>query len=157
MARPTSDETFNLNYPNWLTLLITFSFELSHLNSNKFHRSFITSSYMLETESLKHFLLHIHFCSISKSSHQRCSINKAVLKNFVIFTRKSLCWSLIFNKVASVRPATLVKKRFHHRCFPVNIAKFLRTLILKNICKRLHLNSRITLTTMSTKMKKVCF
>ena len=30
----------------------------------------------------------------SRSSHQRCSIEKAVLKNFAIFTRKHLCWSL---------------------------------------------------------------
>ena len=30
-----------------------------------------------------------------------------------------------------------ITKRLHHKCFPVNIAKFLRTSILKNICKRL--------------------
>ena len=36
-----------------------------------------------------------------------------------------------------LRPATLLKKRIWHRCFPVNFAKFLRTLILKNSCKRL--------------------
>ena len=29
------------------------------------------------------------------------------------------------------------KKRLQNRCFPMNIAKFLRTLILNNICKRL--------------------
>ena len=29
------------------------------------------------------------------------------------------------------------KKRLQHKCFPVNIAKFLRTPILKNICQRL--------------------
>ena len=49
-----------------------------------------------------------------------------VLKNFAIFTGKHLCWSL-FNKVAGVRPATLLKERLHHRCFLMNIAKFLRT------------------------------
>ena len=31
-------------------------------------------------------------------------------------------------------PATILKRRFQHRCFPVKIANFLRTLILKNIC-----------------------
>ena len=46
----------------------------------------------------------------------------------------------IFNKVPALRPATLLKKRFWHRCllkkrfwhrcFPVNFAKFLRTLFL---------------------------
>ena len=35
------------------------------------------------------------------------------------------------------------KKRLQHRCFPVNIAKFLRTTILKNICERLFLYVRI--------------
>ena len=34
--------------------------------------------------------------------------------------------SLFFNKVADLRPATLLRKRFWHRCFPVNFAKFLR-------------------------------
>ena len=29
----------------------------------------------------------------------------------------------------------VIQKRFQHRCFPVNIAKFLRTPILKNICE----------------------
>ena len=44
---------------------------------------------------------------------------KGVLNNFTIFTGKLLCW------------------RLEHTCFPVNIAKFLRTLILKNICEQL--------------------
>ena len=38
--------------------------------------------------------------------------------------RKHLCQSLLFNKVASSRPATLLKKRLWHSCFPVNFAKF---------------------------------
>ena len=39
----------------------------------------------------------------------------------------------------------IIKKRLQHRCFPVNIAKFLRTPILKNICKQLHLGTDIFL------------
>ena len=50
-VRPTSDQTCSLNYPNWLTLLIIVSFELSRLNPNEFHLSLITS------------LHHIVFCS----------------------------------------------------------------------------------------------
>ena len=34
-----------------------------------------------------------------------------VLKNFVKFTGKQLCQSLLFNKVAGLRPVTLLKKR----------------------------------------------
>ena len=33
----------------------------------------------------------------------------------------------LFNKVADLRPATLLKKRLWHRRFPVDFAKFLRT------------------------------
>ena len=47
---------------------------------------------------------------ISRSSHQRCSIKKGVLRNFAKFTGKHLCQSLFFNKVAGLRPATLLKK-----------------------------------------------
>ena len=32
----------------------------------------------------------------------------------------------LFNKVARLTPATLLKKRFWYRCFPVNFVKFLR-------------------------------
>ena len=40
------------------------------------------------------------------------------------------CARVFFNKVASLRPATLLKKRLWHRGVPVKFAKFLRTLIL---------------------------
>ena len=33
-------------------------------------------------------------CTEWGNSHQRCSIKKALLKNFAIFTEKHLCWSL---------------------------------------------------------------
>ena len=59
-----------------------------------------------------------------RSSHQRCSVRKGVLRNFAKFTGKQLCQSLFFNKVAGLKPVTLLKKRFWHKCFPVNFAKF---------------------------------
>ena len=40
-------------------------------------------------------------------------------KNFSIFTRKHICWSLFFN---------FIEKRLQNRCFPVNIGKFLKKL-----------------------------
>ena len=58
---------------------------------------------------------------------QRCSLRKGVLRNFSKFAEKNLCQRLIFNKVADLSPATLLKKRPWHRCFPVNFAEFLRT------------------------------
>ena len=45
-----------------------------------------------------------------------------VIENFATFT--GTVRSLIFDKVAGF--ATLLKKRLRHRCFPANIAKFLR-------------------------------
>ena len=63
--------------------------------------------------------------SKNRSSHQ--AIKKGVLRHFTKLARKHLCHSLFFNKVAGLRPATLLKKRLWHRCFPVNFVKFLRT------------------------------
>ena len=51
-----------------------------------------------------------------------------VLKNFGKFTGKHMCQRpLFYSKVAVLRPATLLKKRLWHRCFPVNFARFLGT------------------------------
>ena len=72
-----------------------------------------------------------------RSSHQRCSIKKSVLKNFTKVIGKHLCQSLFFNKVAVLRPATLFKKRLWHKCFPVNFVKFLRTPFLQDTSGRL--------------------
>ena len=69
--------------------------------------------------------------SINRSSHQRCSIKKGVLRDFAKFTGKHLYESLFLNKVIGLEPATLLKKRLWHRCFPVNLAKFLRTLFYR--------------------------
>ena len=51
--------------------------------------------------------------------------------------KKHLCQSLLFNKVAGLRPTTLLKKRLWRRCFPVSFVKFLRTPFLQNTSGRL--------------------
>ena len=72
-----------------------------------------------------------------RSSHRRCFIIKGALRNFAKFTGKHLRHSLFFNKVAGLRPATLLEKRLWHRCFSVNFEKFLRTpFIIKHLFKR---------------------
>ena len=76
-----------------------------------------------------------------RSSHQRCSIIKGVLRNFARFTGKHLCQDLFFDKVSGLWPATLLKRRLWHRCFPVNFTKFLRTPFLQNTYGRLLLLS----------------
>ena len=45
-----------------------------------------------------------------------------VLKNV---TGKHVRWSLFLIKLQTWRPATLLKKRFQHRCFPVKFVEFL--------------------------------
>ena len=59
-------------------------------------------------------------------------MKKGVFRNFTKFTGKHLCQSLFFNKVAGLRPTTLLKKEPWHKCFSVNFAKFLRTPFLQN-------------------------
>ena len=58
------------------------------------------------------------FGRIYRSSYQRCSMKKAVLRNSLKF----------------------LKKRAWHRCFPVNFKKFLRTPFLQNTTGRLLLH-----------------
>ena len=43
----------------------------------------------------------------------------------------------IFDKIAGLRPATLLKMRLRYKCFPVNFTKFLRTTFLQNTLGRL--------------------
>ena len=41
----------------------------------------------------------------------------------------------LFNKNKDVRVCNFIKKRLQHRCFPVNIAKFLRTAYFKDLLR----------------------
>ena len=79
---------------------------------------------------------------MDRSSCPEVFCEKSVLKNFAKFTGKHLRQSLFFNKVTGLRPATLLKKILWHRCFPVNFAKFLRTLFLTEQLRWPLLNGR---------------
>ena len=57
---------------------------------------------------------------------QRCSAKKMFLE-ISQNSQENTCARVFFKKIAGLRPATLLKKRLWHRCFPVNFAKFLRT------------------------------
>ena len=52
----------------------------------------------METSFVNEENYYIKTCN--RSSHQRCSITKGVLRNFAKFTEKHLCQSLFLNKVA---------------------------------------------------------
>ena len=58
-------------------------------------------------------------------------LKKDALRNFAVYTMESL-----FDKVADHEACNFIKKRFQQMCFLVNIAKFLKTAILKNTCER---------------------
>ena len=45
-----------------------------------------------------------------RSNHRRCSIEKCALETFAKFTEKHLCHSFFFDKVAGLRPGTLLKR-----------------------------------------------
>ena len=74
----------------------------------------------------------IHKAGIYRSSCPKVFCKTGNIRNFAKFTRKHLCESLFFNKVAGLRPATLLKKRIWHKCFPMSFAKFQRALFLQN-------------------------
>ena len=73
----------------------------------------------------------IHFAVLLNTLRSSEAVKKflkiGALKNFALFTEKHLRWSLFFNKFASLNACNFFKKRLQHRCFAVNIAKFLRT------------------------------
>ena len=66
-----------------------------------------------------------------RNRHRRCAVRKGVLENFAKFKGKHLWQSLFCDRVAGLRPATLLKKKLWHWCFPVNFKKFLRTPFLQ--------------------------
>ena len=64
---------------------------------------------------------------MQKQSSRDVLCEKVFLEIYAKFTGKHLCQSPLFNKVAGLSPATLLKKRPWHRRFPCNFAKFLST------------------------------
>ena len=62
-----------------------------------------------------------HLDKFNKKSWKSCS------EKFRKIHRKHLCQILFFNKIAGLRPATLLRKSLWHGCFLVNFVKFLRT------------------------------
>ena len=60
------------------------------------------------------------------------SSKKAFFKKNCKFYRKIPVLTSPFKKVAGLKTCNFVKNRLQHRCFPVKIEKFLRTLLLQN-------------------------
>ena len=63
----------------------------------------------------------------------RCSVEKVFLEISQNSQENTCARVSFFNKVAGLRPATLLKKRLWHRCFPVNFAKFLTSFFTEHL------------------------
>ena len=105
---------------------------LNNIFTNLSPLSILLCKYFSSLEILR------NYSTIFRSSHRSCSIKKAILKYFVIFTGKHLCRDLFLNKVAGHQACDFIKKRLQQRYFLANIGKFIRRPILKNISERLH-------------------
>ena len=53
----------------------------------------------------------------SRSSHQRCSVKKGVLRNFAKFIRKHLCQSISFNEIAGLKVCNFIKREILAQVF----------------------------------------
>ena len=67
----------------------------------------ITKNPMIQA-NINHKYKQTYLLHFAEAVAQRCSAKKGVLRNFVKFTRKYLCQSLFFNKVAG--PCNFMKK-----------------------------------------------
>ena len=70
-----------------------------------------------------------------RTNHRRCSIKKLFF-NIWQYSQENTCVGVYFFWVL-LQACNCIKKRLQPRCFPVNIAKFARAPILKNIYEQL--------------------
>ena len=74
---------------------------------------------------------------------RRCFIKKLFLEISQNSQEKTCTRLFFFNKIAGLRPLTLLKKRLWQRSFPVNFAKFLRTPFWQNTSGRMFLSEMV--------------
>ena len=84
--------SYMLNPSQIMYLLILCLVECNIINRTH-HRYIRTTRYFIHC-----YLLEL--LTLFRSSHRRCSLRKVVLRYFAKFTRKYLCQSVFFNKVA---------------------------------------------------------
>ena len=114
-----------------ITLAVTVSFSylkiaFSKLSLGKYYCLHKKPSFHVFIECLQIFLSYKYLCT---------NFSKVKLKSSTLF--RSSHRKISFLKVAGLQ---VIKKVLQHKHFLVNIAKFLRWRILKNICERLFLH-----------------
>ena len=89
----------------------------------------------------------------SEAAAHWCFWNKCS-KKFRSINRKTPVLESLFKEVAGLQACNFIKNRIQHRCFPVNITKFLRTpffkehlrwLLLKSILHKIQRNAELYL------------
>ena len=100
-----------MQFSIFFIIIKALAFLLTKLHQ-KYHKPQIALYFerMLRTFALRSWKM--IFLLLYTSSHQRCTIEKGVLRNFTKFTGNHLCQSLFFNKVADFRPKYL-RNTFH--------------------------------------------
>ena len=91
---------------------------LSTTQTNVSIRKFDTLPFFVR---ISKFCIPMEYQAQIRSSRSQMLFEIDLFKNFTTFTGKHLCWSLFLIKLQ-----VLLKKRLQHRCFPVNIPKFLK-------------------------------
>ena len=129
------DRCFPANFAKFLrTLFLREHFQRLLLDTFTLVRNRLEKP---DTRFREAFLIEKKVVIAFRSSNRRCSMKKDVFRNFTFFTEKHPWQVLFFNKVLGLRPATLLKKRLWHMCFPLNFAKFQRKPFLRNTFGRL--------------------
>ena len=117
MKRENSDKSSfsNLNSAAFKMIFFTLGMAPQSISSQYYGKTafFVSGTFTLHT-----YLKYEASFWISRSSRPECFVKAVFLE--ISHTRKHLC--------QRQRSATLLKKRFWHRCFPVNFAKLLKTL-----------------------------
>ena len=79
----------------------------------------------------------------TRTSDQRCSVRKGVLRNFAKFTGKHLCQVLFYNKVAGPEPAALLKKETLAQVFSYEFCEISENTFSQNTSERLLLDNTV--------------
>ena len=62
------------------------------------------------SKNSSYFLSLAHFLPMFRSSHRRCSVKKAVLKNVTNLTGQHLCWSLFLIKLSALKACNFIQE-----------------------------------------------
>ena len=99
---------------NWVEMKFIYISRITFLNI-PLHVTKVLSSF----EECRILLLY-------RRGHQGSSIKKDILKKMAIIRKKPPVLGSLFNNFAVLKAYKFIKQRIQHRCFPVEIVKFLK-------------------------------